>query len=156
MWLSWALVSKSKGLGFDSQCWSCVEVSDKLRIPHFLGPPSCNGYMVHRSKVGSIVAGCIGANLTRGKVKSVEHALSWSLDSKELPLPLPFFAIHNGCTSLSFLLLYLPGDLFLSTAEYEPQREGVGWGEGDYVMCCSHMVATNLRNGAHINSNIHS
>ena len=23
-----------------------------------LGPPSCNGYLVHRSKVGSIVAGC--------------------------------------------------------------------------------------------------
>ena len=38
--------------------------------------------MVHRSNVGSIVADCVGAHLARGKVKSVEHALSWSLDSK--------------------------------------------------------------------------
>ena len=59
-------------------------------IPHCFGPPSCNGYLVHRSKVGSIVAGCIGAHLERGKVKSVEHVLSWSLGSKELLLPLPF------------------------------------------------------------------
>ena len=79
------------GLGFDSQCWPCVEVSDKLCIPHCLGPPSRNGYLMHRSKVGSIVAGRIGAHLARGKVKSVEHALSWSLDSKQLPLPLWYF-----------------------------------------------------------------
>ena len=85
-----ALDSRSEDLGFESQCWPCVEVSDKLRIPHCLGPPSHNGYLVHRSKVGSTVAGCIGAHLARGKVKSVEHALSWSLDSKQLPLPLPF------------------------------------------------------------------
>ena len=84
-----ALDSRSEGLGFDSQCWPCVEVSGKLRIPHCLGPPSRNGYLVHRSKVGSIVAGCIGTHLARAKVKSVEHALSWSLDSKQLPLPLP-------------------------------------------------------------------
>ena len=84
-----ALDSRSEGLGFDSQCWSCVEVLGKLCIPHCLGPPSRNGYLVHRSKVGSIVAGCIGVHLARGKVKYVEHALSWSLDSKQLPLPLP-------------------------------------------------------------------
>ena len=60
----------------------------KLHIPHCLSPPRLNGYLVHRSKVGSIVAGCIGAHLARGKVQSVEHALSWSLDSKQLPLPL--------------------------------------------------------------------
>ena len=79
-----ALDSRSEGLGFDSQCWPCVEVLGKHRIPHCLGPPSRNGYQVHRSKVGSIVAGCIGAHLARGKVKSVEDALSWSLDSKQL------------------------------------------------------------------------
>ena len=73
-----ALDSRSEGLGFDSQCWPCVEVSSKLRIPHCLGPSSRNGYLVHRSKFGSIVAGCICAHLARGKVKSVEHALSWS------------------------------------------------------------------------------
>ena len=79
-----ALDSSSEGLGFDSKCWPCVEVSGKLRIPHCLGPPSHNGYLVHRSKVGSIAAGCIGTQLARGKVKSVEHELSWSLDSKQL------------------------------------------------------------------------
>ena len=76
-----ALDSRSEGLGFDSHCWPCVEVLGKFHNPHCLGPPSLNGYMVHRSKVGSIVAGCMGAHLARGKVKSVEHMLSWSLDN---------------------------------------------------------------------------
>ena len=71
-----ALDSSSEGLGFDSKCWPCAEVLGKLRIPHCFGPPSRNRYLVHRSKVGSIVAGCIGAHLARGKVKSIEHALS--------------------------------------------------------------------------------
>ena len=62
-----ALDSRSQGLGFDSQCWPCVEVSGKLCIPHCLGPPSRNGYLVHRSKVGSIVA--VGAHCQgEGKV----------------------------------------------------------------------------------------
>ena len=73
-----ALDSRSEG----------VEVSGNLCIPHCLGPPSRNGYLVERSKVGSIIACCIGAHLAMGKVKSVEHTLSWSLDSKQLPLPL--------------------------------------------------------------------
>ena len=84
-----ALHSRSEGLGFDSQCWLCVEVSGKLHIPHCLGQPSRNWYLVHRSKVGSIVAGYIGGHFAWGKVKSVEHALSWSLDSNQLLLPLP-------------------------------------------------------------------
>ena len=81
-----ALNSRSDGLGFDCHCWPCVEVLGKLHIPHCLGPPSRNGYLVHRSKVGSISAGCNGAHLARGKVKWVEHTSSWSLDSKQLPL----------------------------------------------------------------------
>ena len=84
------LAQGSEGLGFDSQCWPCVEVSRKLCIPHCFGSVSHTGYLVHRSNVRSIVAGCIVAHLERGKVKSVEQALSWSLGSKELPLPLPF------------------------------------------------------------------
>ena len=35
--------SRSEFLGFDSQCWPCVEVSSKLCIPHCHGPPSHNG-----------------------------------------------------------------------------------------------------------------
>ena len=88
-----AIYSRSEGLGFNSQCWPSVEVSGKLCIPYCLCPPSGIGYLVHRSKVGSIVAGCIGAHLARGKVKSVhsvENALSWSLDSNQLPLPLTY------------------------------------------------------------------
>ena len=87
------LDARSEGLRFDSQCWQCIEVLGELRIPHCLSPPSHNGYLVYRSKVGSIVAGCIGAHLVRGKVKSVEHALSWSLDFKQLPLPLYYIVI---------------------------------------------------------------
>ena len=93
------LNSKSQGLGFDFQCWPHVGVSGKPCIPQCLGPPSCNGYLVHRSKVGSIVAGCIGAHLARGKVKSVEHALSWSLDN-HLYLFFTFVLIvHNVLSS---------------------------------------------------------
>ena len=89
-----ALDSRSEGVR--SQCWLCIEVLGKLRIPHCLGPPSHNGYLVHRSKVGSIVAGCIGAHLARGKVKSVEYALLWCLNSKQLPLP--FKAHYSRCS----------------------------------------------------------
>ena len=77
-----ALDSTSESLGFDSQCWPCVVVSGQIRIPQCFSPPSRNGYLVHRSKIGSIVAGCIGCHLARGKVKSVQHALSLSLESK--------------------------------------------------------------------------
>ena len=58
------LDSRSKGLGFDSQCWPCVEVLGKLRIPHCLGPPSRNGYLVHRSKARWCCPPCQG----KGKV----------------------------------------------------------------------------------------
>ena len=63
-----ALDSRSEGLGFDSQCWPCVEVSGKLRILHCLGPPNRNGYLVLRYKVGSIVAGCCALTAGRGKI----------------------------------------------------------------------------------------
>ena len=92
-----ALDSRSEGLGFNSQCWKCVEVSGKLCIPHCLSQSSRNWYLVHRSKVGSIAADCIGAHLARGKVRSVEHTLSWGLDSKQLPLPLPLLSTLLLC-----------------------------------------------------------
>ena len=37
------------------------------------GPPSSNGYLVHRSRIGSIATGCIGTRLASWKVKSEEH-----------------------------------------------------------------------------------
>ena len=104
------LDSRSEGLGVDSQCWLCVEVSGELCISHCLGPPSRNGYLVHRSNVGSIVAGCIGTHRARGKVKSVEHAFSWSLVSKQLPSPLPATLIEKlkcqgtrSCTRIPYM-----------------------------------------------------
>ena len=63
--LDTALDSRSEGLGIDSLCWPYVEVLGKLRIPRCLSPRSRNGYLVHRSKVGAIVAGCIGTHLAR-------------------------------------------------------------------------------------------
>ena len=45
-----------------------LEVLGKLLIPHFLGPPSRNGYLVHRARVGSIVAGCCVRTAKGGKV----------------------------------------------------------------------------------------
>ena len=95
-WLGFGL--KIRGLGFDSKSWPCVEVSGKLRTPHCLGPPSRNGYLVHRSNLRSIVAGYIGVHLARRKVKSVERGLSWSIYSKQLPLSLPFVYLftHRG------------------------------------------------------------
>ena len=83
-----ALGAGSEGLGFDSYCKSCAEVSGKIRIPHCLGPPTHNGYLVHRSKFGSIVAGCYAP--LPGEVKSAEHVSSHGyLDSKQIPLHLP-------------------------------------------------------------------
>ena len=40
-------VQKS-GLGFDSHCWSCVEMSGKLVIPCCCCPPSSNRYLVEQ------------------------------------------------------------------------------------------------------------
>ena len=92
--------------GFDSQCLPCVEVSGKLTLYSTLPwSTSHNGYLVHRSKFESIVAGYIGAHLARGKVKSVEHALPWSLDSKQLPLPLCMHAC--GFEYLAGHLVYI-------------------------------------------------
>ena len=98
------LDSRSEALGFDSQCWPCLEVSDKLCIPHCLGPPSRNRYLVHRSKVGSIVAGCIGAHHARGKVKSVNmrcHGV-WTLKQLPLPLPVDSLSVSNELRLLVF------------------------------------------------------
>ena len=64
-----AMDSRSEGLGFDSQCCPWAEVSLKRCIPHCLGPSSCNRNLVHRSKVGSIVAGCCAPTARRGKVR---------------------------------------------------------------------------------------
>ena len=63
-----ALDTRSEGLGFDSQCWPCVEVPGKLRVPHCFDPRSHNSYLMHRSKVGSIVVGYYAPTARGGKV----------------------------------------------------------------------------------------
>ena len=62
-----ALDSRSEGLGFDSQCWPCVEVSGKIHIPHCLGPPARNAHLVHRSKIRLTFAGCCAPTARGGK-----------------------------------------------------------------------------------------
>ena len=42
------LESRSEGLGFNSHCWSYVEVSGKLLIPYYLCLSSTDGYLVER------------------------------------------------------------------------------------------------------------
>ena len=86
-----ALDPRSESLGFDSQRWSCVEVSGKLRTLYCLSPPNRNGYLVHRPKVRSIVASCRMANCQGVNVNGwliiliYAQTLQWTL----LPLPLP-------------------------------------------------------------------
>ena len=41
-----ALDSRSKGLGFNSDCWSCLGAQDKLLIPCRLHLPSSHGYLM--------------------------------------------------------------------------------------------------------------
>ena len=43
--VDWALDLRSKGLGFNSHEWSCVEVLSKLLL-YCIGLPSSNGYLV--------------------------------------------------------------------------------------------------------------
>ena len=67
--VEWVLNARSQGIGFDCYCWSCVEILGKLPIPHCLGPPSRNGYLVHISMVGSTAAGCIDTDTLPGNIK---------------------------------------------------------------------------------------
>ena len=46
-----ALGSRSEDLGFDSHCWSCVEVTGKLLISCCLCPPNSDGYLVEQIKL---------------------------------------------------------------------------------------------------------
>ena len=73
------------------------------------------------SKAGSIVRGCIDAHLARGKVKSVVHALSWSLDSKQLPLLLP---LGSGVITVHYIRIMEKLDapeLFMSINTFNSQ-----------------------------------
>ena len=45
------LDSRSKGLGFDSHYWPCVELVGKLLIPFCLCLPSSDGYLVEENSV---------------------------------------------------------------------------------------------------------
>ena len=60
--------SQSKGLGFDSLFWSYVEVpTDFAFHTASVHNPSQNGYLMHKSRAGSIVAGYICAHLAQSK-----------------------------------------------------------------------------------------
>ena len=54
-----ALDARSKGLGFDSHCWSCVEVSVRLLIPNCLCLLLTDGYLVNDNCAGVAQVACI-------------------------------------------------------------------------------------------------
>ena len=111
------LDSRSEGLGFNSQHWSRIEVSGKLHIPQCLDPFSRNGYLVHRSEVGSIVAGCCRAHLVNGKVKLLNMCSRGCLDYKQLHLPLPL-CVYSGNVPLSMAYNHRPSiGITLDTCE---------------------------------------
>ena len=102
--VDWALDSISEHLGLDSQHWSCVEVSDKLRIPHCLGPLS---YLMHRSKV-AIAAGCISVHLARGMQSLLNKQSHRCLDNNQVPLLLSLCL----CTIMSCLYTCITSAVF--------------------------------------------
>ena len=80
-------IQDKKVLGRIPQCWSCVSMSANFSIPYCLRPPSHNGYLVHRSKIGSTAAGCHRHPLT-GRVNcwlSYIYAQTFTW----IPSPLP-------------------------------------------------------------------
>ena len=87
------LDSRSEGLMFDSQCWPCEKCQSKLCIRHCLSPHSRNWYLVHRSKVGSIVADCCvrGGKVGRTWLCShmdICHSMIW------------YSMMHNNCNAV--------------------------------------------------------
>ena len=61
-----ALDLRSKGQGFDSHHWSCVEVSDILLITHCFCLPNNDGYLVDKNCVlseSSSLHACVGGVL---------------------------------------------------------------------------------------------
>ena len=53
-------IIRRSGVRFPFLLMCRKETSGKFHIPHCLSSPSHNGYLVHRSKVGSIVVSCCG------------------------------------------------------------------------------------------------
>ena len=94
---------------------------------------------MYRFKLESIVASCIGA---RAKVKSVEHVLSWSLDYKQVLLPLPFDCSdissreekYTACMSHKYASSLRYDDAFFCSARY-PSLLG---GQQKHQMTCPH------------------
>ena len=72
----------------------------KLYISHCFGQSSHNGYLVHTSKVGSIIAGYVGVYLAREKVSS-EMCSHRCLDSKQIPLIVTESSGHKIAFALS-------------------------------------------------------
>ena len=80
-----ALDSRSEGLGFSFQCSVFHTISQSTQQKWVPGAQMQGWIDSCRLDFHPL---CQGPG-ARGKVKSVEHALSWSLGSKQLPLPLP-------------------------------------------------------------------
>ena len=69
----WSLISGTSHV-------STIQVSDKLYILHCIGLPNRNEYLIKKSKIILVVAGCICAYLAGLKVQSDEHAKLWMFE----------------------------------------------------------------------------
>ena len=82
-----ALNSGSKSPGFDFHCWSCVEVLDKLLIPHCLCLPGSNGYLVAEYYVWVAEVACILVWLVRcilpGEMRLLKWCVSYTREGKD-------------------------------------------------------------------------
>ena len=98
-----ALDSRSKGLRLNFKCWSCAEVSGKLHIHTSLVYSAAMGTWC-RFMCGSIVAGCIGVHLARGRVSLKNMRGHGCLDCKQIALPLHLKSKNHSmfpCTPVS-------------------------------------------------------
>ena len=92
-WIRGCWTQEQKVWDSSSSTDHLAEVSDKLWFPHCLGPLNRNGYLVYRSKAGSIVLGCIGTHLAgEGKVCWTCPVMdAWTVNDYLYLLPLLYF-----------------------------------------------------------------
>ena len=67
-----ALDLRSEGLGSDSHCLQCGEVSGKLFIPYWLCPPRGNGYLVER-KIGKLLMALNSPQIRQDRTREFQY-----------------------------------------------------------------------------------
>ena len=65
--------SKSKGLEYDSHCWSCVKVLGKLLIPFCLCLPSSDGYLMEQESLAIAAAKCANDEFSQEEMRQYKY-----------------------------------------------------------------------------------